>query len=297
MIFLVCYIAGICATILIGHNDAVYDAYFKQTGWDHEVYFSTVFRSVFTLLQVITLDQWSDSVARHVIRNQPVMLVFFIALLCIVTFGLLNIIVGVVVENALATAAKDRKKIRRAKEADRQLVFNQLREIFEDADQDGSGTLSYKEVEDAIRKPEISHKLRMIEFPIEKPQQIFELLDYDDSGELTIDEFITGCLRMKGQAKSKDLLFAQVALDCMKRHYNAFEKELKVLQEKLGRLDATARAITDHGERVFLDMQQYRMRHPGERSGSIPRMDTILMKEAPWEEEPDASENEVDDDR
>lgn len=296
MITLLCYIGSIFATLWVGHNDQVYDGYFLKTGWDHEVYFSSVPRSMFTLFQVITLDQWNDSVARHVIRNQPGMILFFLALIGIATFGLLNIIVGVVVENTLATATKDERKARKAEEANRQLVFDQLREIFEDADVDKSGTLSYEEVATAIAKPEIYNKLRMIDFPVDDPEQIFELLDYDDSGELTIEEFIVGCLRMKGTAQAKDLLVAQVAVDTMKRHYVQFEKEQAILQSKLRRLDATARAIMDHGEHIFLDMQKYRARHPDERRGSIPRMNTIIMKESPWErdEEEWEAEQEAD---
>merc|ERR1719382_416123 len=131
----------------------------------------------------------------------------------------------------------------------------------------------------------------MIDFPVDDPKQVFALLTHDDRAELTIDEFITGCLRMKGNAKSKDLLVAQVALNCMKRHYNQFESELADLQKKLHKLDATARAITEHGERVFLDMRQYRMRHPSERGNNIPRMDTGVMQETPWDN-PTAEEEE-----
>lgn len=54
--------------------------------------------------------------ARHVIRNQPGMILFFLALIGIATFGLLNIIVGVVVENTLATATKDERKARKAED-------------------------------------------------------------------------------------------------------------------------------------------------------------------------------------
>ena len=70
--------------------------------------------SVFTLFQVVPLDEWSDSNARRVIRNQLGMLVFSLLIICIVTFGPLNIPVGVVVENALATAARDQTKMRKA---------------------------------------------------------------------------------------------------------------------------------------------------------------------------------------
>ena len=93
------------------------------------------------------------------------------------------------------------------------------------ADVDGSGTLKLEEVESAIQKPEIYNKLKMIDFPVDDPGQIFALLDYDESGELTTEEFITGCIRMKGPAKSKDLLVAQVGVDSMRKQYALFEQD------------------------------------------------------------------------
>merc|ERR1719428_1305835 len=151
---------------------------------------------------------------------------FFVIFIAIASFGLLNIIVGVVVESTLSTSEKDDNKIKRAQERDRQRVFDHLREIFEAADEDGSGTLTLSEVQKAINKPEIYNKLKMIEFPVEDPKQVFMLLDYDNSCELSIDEFIAGCIRMKGSAKSKDLLTAQVAVDAMKRHYTLCPRQL-----------------------------------------------------------------------
>merc|ERR1719284_2393740 len=139
----------------------------------------------------------------------------------------------------METASKDSKKIKKKKEKDRQMVFSQLREIFESADVDDSGSLTLEEVQDALNKPEIYNKLKMIDFPVDDPKQIFLLLDFDDTGELTIEEFITGCVRMKGAAKSKDLLVAQVAVDTMRRHYQEFEKELEAFQRKLRNLDKT----------------------------------------------------------
>ena len=82
-----------------------------------------------------------------------------------------------------------------------------------------------EEVESAIQKPEIYNKLKMIDFPVDDPGQIFALLDYDESGELTTEEFITGCIRMKGPAKSKDLLVAQVGVDSMRKQYALFEQD------------------------------------------------------------------------
>merc|ERR1719352_1687974 len=125
----------------------------------------------------------------------------------------------------------------------------------------------------------------MIEFPVEDPKQIFVILDYDNTGELSIDEFIAGCIRMKGSAKSKDLLAAQVAVDAMKRHYSLFEKEMEELQGKIALLDDTARALVYQGEHVFLNLREYRMRHPELEGGtaSPPRIMTGAIENAPWE--------------
>jgi hypothetical protein len=54
--------------------------------------------------------------------------------------------IGVVVERAIRTAATDSREQKRKKDLDRQQVFGQLREIFEAADVDNSGTLTLQEV-------------------------------------------------------------------------------------------------------------------------------------------------------
>merc|ERR1719454_1955799 len=218
-------------------------------------------------------------------KKQPAMVVFFVIFIAISSFGLLNIVVGVVVESTLSTSEKDDNKIKRAQERDRQRVFDHLREIFEAADEDGSGTLTLSEVQKAINKPEIYNKLKMIEFPVEDPKQVFMLPDYDNTCELSIDEFISGCIRMKGTAKSKDLLAAQVAVDTMKRHYTFFETETKELKKKIELLDDTARALVYQGEHVFLNLREYRLRHPELEGGSAsaPRIGTATLENAPWE--------------
>eukprot|EP00931_Biecheleriopsis_adriatica_P075001 TRINITY_DN48966_c0_g1_i1.p1 TRINITY_DN48966_c0_g1~~TRINITY_DN48966_c0_g1_i1.p1 ORF type:complete len:617 (+),score=143.13 TRINITY_DN48966_c0_g1_i1:97-1947(+) len=291
--FLFCYSCAIIATTVIGHNDELYDPYFtKSGGWDHEVYFATVWRSTFTLFQIMTLDQWNESIVRHVVANQPAMLIFFLIFVCVSSLGLMSIMIGVVVENTLSTANKDQNKLKAKRERDRKQVFGQLQEIFEMADVDGSGTLTLDEVEAAIQKPEIYNKLKMIEFPVDDPGQIFALLDYDESGELSTEEFITGCIRMKGPAKSKDLLVAQVGVDSMRKQYALFEQEMEKFQAKVAMLDATIRAVMGHGEHVFLDTRQYRMRHPEFKDATIPRMPTHEFTEMPWNKKQKEDEDE-----
>jgi hypothetical protein len=50
-----------------GKNER-YNPYFRESGWDHEDWFGTVGKSMFTLFQVVTGDKWAEDVVRHVVR-------------------------------------------------------------------------------------------------------------------------------------------------------------------------------------------------------------------------------------
>lgn len=39
--------------------------------------------------------------------------------------------------------------------------------------------------------------MKMIDLPVADAEELFMVLDYDGSGELSVDEFIGGCVRMK----------------------------------------------------------------------------------------------------
>lgn len=293
LLFLFIEVCAIVTTKVVGHNDDLYDPYFRTSGgWDHEVYFKTVLRSMLTLFQIMTLDSWSDDVVRHVGKQQPGMIAFFLAFIAITVLGVLNVIVGVVVEATMRTSQLDQTNYKKTKEKQRAMVFSQLKEIFENADVDGSGTLSLDEVVDAMSKPEVHNKLRMIEFPADRPAEIFNLLDYDGKGELYIEDFITGCIRMKGQAKSKDLLVAQVAVNTLRGHFHVIEEEMAKFQVKIKRLQDTAAALLGHGEHVFLSPTEYKNRHPSVKDiQNIPQMSTKELDDAPWLHSPVQSES------
>jgi Ca2+-binding EF-hand superfamily protein len=52
----------------------------------------------------------------------------------------------------------------------------------------------------------VKQNLELIEIPPEDLRMLFVLLDEDDSGEITIEEFRKGCLKLQGTAKSEGRL-------------------------------------------------------------------------------------------
>lgn len=263
LLFVTLYFFAIFATQQIGQSDEIYNEYYEKNQgiWDHEIYFGTVPRSMFTLFQICTLDNWSENIARHVKRQQPGMEWLFVAFICFTTFGLLNLVVGVIVENTLASAKVNETKMKKKREKDRLRVLNHLREFFEQSDEDGSGTLTIEEVQAAMKDPEAMNKLKLIDLPLEDPNEIFALLDVDQSGELSIDEFISGCMRIKGNAKSKDLLAVQIAVDTLGTKFSDLTSALETAGNKIHQLDSRTAEMMMKCERVFLPEREARRRN------------------------------------
>merc|ERR550514_133729 len=118
---------------------------------------------MFTLFQVLTLESWSDGVARYVLVKKPGYAVFFFFFLLITTFGLLNLVVGVIVENTLTAARSNEDKIRKRQEMERKRVLEHLKDIFEVADKDGSGEVTTAEFRKSLQDREVQNKLKMID--------------------------------------------------------------------------------------------------------------------------------------
>merc|ERR1712079_771859 len=56
-----------------------------------------------------------------------------------------------------------------------------------------------------LEDPRMKDFFRAIELDTTEARGLFKLLDLDESDEVPIDEFVTGCFRLKGSGKSLDL--------------------------------------------------------------------------------------------
>lgn len=257
LLMLLLYVTGIFMTMTVGANDELYDDYKKESGgWDHEEFFGTVGRSMFTLFQVVSLENWTTKVARHVISNQPQFAFFFFVFVMFTTYGMLNLVLGVIVEGTLAEAKQNTEKMKQKQDAERLKTLEYLRDIFEDADEDKSGTMDLSEFEKAMEDKTVQKKLRLIDLPVQDAKELYNILDADGSGSLSIDEFIGGCLRLKGHAKSKDLLAVQMSVECLAEKIDEAERNLTQNEHRMDILDKLTLNIGRKYESVIEDQHE-----------------------------------------
>merc|ERR1712193_331044 len=84
--------------------------------------------------------------------------------------------------------------------------INDVKKVFEEADDDHSGNLSWSEFQEHIKDERVQAFFRALELDAAEAQGLFQLIDTDSDQTVHLNEFINGCIRLKGQAKSLDLV-------------------------------------------------------------------------------------------
>jgi len=78
----------------------------KLFGTDNPELFGTLGRSLYTLFTVMTLEGWTNDVAKPVMEHHPWAWIFFVTYIVLTTFMVLNLFIGVVVNAMQAEAVK-----------------------------------------------------------------------------------------------------------------------------------------------------------------------------------------------
>lgn len=269
ILILIIYTFSVWTTTLIGRNQDYVDYQKISNGYEHEEFFGTIGRSMFTLMQVVTLDSWSSSVARYIVDRQWYMSFFFIIFIMMTSFSLLNLVVSLIVEQTLAeTQRLESRAAVRAEKARRQ-ELESIREIFMLADADYNGELDLKEFLNAVQDQEVLGRLLQLELPVEEATQLFQVMEGNGSRSLTMKEFIDGCTKLKGPARSKDLLAVQAQADTMARQLDMLGAELQDTERMLAALEDIANRM---GNRFEPTVQSSRRKIAQRVGGSQPTM-------------------------
>ena len=96
-------------------------------GADNPELFGTLGKSLYTLFTVMTLEGWTNDVAKPVMQNHPWAWIFFVTFIVSTTFMVLNLFIGVVV-NAMQTEAMRAEAAER--EAERDMIQEEAAPIL-----------------------------------------------------------------------------------------------------------------------------------------------------------------------
>lgn len=170
----------------------------------YQVY-GTVPLSLLTLYKTFTGGQnWGDLLT----PLEDMHWMYSVAFLGFITlnfFGVLNVVAAIFVESTLQSQQHHKELLMHDKQVKQLMVIEHLKEIFASIDQRGKGSISAEEMEFILADPDQSLYLESVDITAGDARVLFQLLDQDGNGEISIDEFCNGCLRLKGEAKSMDI--------------------------------------------------------------------------------------------
>jgi len=200
-LFIVVYCVAVALTTLKGYNDLLMERW-----WYANQYVGTVYRSMWTVLQVITLDAWATDIIRPLSEISPIAVCLLFVTLIFCTFGVLNIIIAVMVESIHTRVQHSQNKANNALVQTEEWLLNSLVEEFCEADLDGNGELDLDEFRRMLRNDSLRRKLRLLNVVCDEAEELFQAMDADKSGSISPEEFVAGLKKLKGLAKGQDLV-------------------------------------------------------------------------------------------
>merc|ERR1711979_71197 len=78
-------------------------------------------------------------------------------------------------------------------------------ELFGIIDQDGSGSITIGEVEAALLRSEVRAYLGSLGVEPTDAWTLFKLIDSDKTGVIDLEQFVSGCMDLRGGAKAAHL--------------------------------------------------------------------------------------------
>jgi hypothetical protein len=132
-------------------------------------------------------------------------------------FAVIGVINGVFMQETFKVSSNDDAIMIRRKEHDVRIWSAKVHRLFQATDHDGDGVVDHGEFHAVMRDPDIKMWMSSLDLPVGDPDALFELLDADETGELTPEEMVRGVLRLRGAAKSVDLIAFKKQLDRLQR--------------------------------------------------------------------------------
>lgn len=202
LLVMIFYLFGILFTQAASDHLKVHGQESFSGGRAMAFYWASLPKSMYTLFKVVTGGVTWEVAAAPLSDIDGIWLVIFIIFVTFALFAVLNVITGVFCQSAIEGAQNDYELVVQSHLANRRMYCGKIRQLFADIDLDGSGTINVNEFEMHLKNEKVKAYFASLELDIEDAWALFKLLDTDDSNVIDLEEFLMGCMRLKGSAKA-----------------------------------------------------------------------------------------------
>eukprot|EP00440_Ansanella_granifera_P053876 gb/GFBE01058408.1/.p1 GENE.gb/GFBE01058408.1/~~gb/GFBE01058408.1/.p1 ORF type:complete len:661 (+),score=153.44 gb/GFBE01058408.1/:1-1983(+) len=267
IIFLFCLYGFACVAVeLIAKHPLVEED--EEFRHDALKYFGSLTKALLTLLRYACLDNMSE-VHELLVEKDPMLGIYFVILTFVVSLVLFHLLGAVIFASTLDQNQQEMDGYKTEQAETWTKLISGLRELFFRLDEDMSGQLSKEELMniDPVDMKELTDALGGSPM---SASQVFDALDVDGSGEISIDEFFDG--------------IRDVVLDRSHLGHKRLEKQVETIHWRLKEMFSAQYEMKVQLARIFgeRDLQSPRLGGRRPNMGEVPKLgsSTLRMQES-----------------
>lgn len=180
-------------------------------------HFGTLDRSTINLYMAMTGGtDWS--VQYDAMRPlSGIYLALFLLYITFSIYALANVVTGIFLENARNSGKRDREHVIAEELQTKTQFLHELQRVFDEMDANDSGTISKEEFEGTLQDERVQAYFNAMKLDAREVEYLFALLDFDGSGEVSYSEFVDGCWKLQGEARSLDMKILQLEIESLSK--------------------------------------------------------------------------------
>jgi hypothetical protein len=286
---------AIILTVGYGKKDGEEFDYSESFG-DHDEYWGTTSRSLYTLTQVMTFSEAMRPVVWVLVRRYPFLIILFVVFWTVSVLMISNLLTSTVVETTMTYSRSSSEFAAK----DLQLMFTSvlqsMQHIFIEADADGNGVLDMEEMETMMAMPRVTDRMKVLDIPLMDLMMMYRLFDVANIEEVPVDMFFRGVSRLRGDASAFDM--HHVAVDMVRHTKTAdtlrgkYESCNDILGSVLDNVDQLEREVIRGGKEDGRDPVLINRRRP--RADGDKPSDGIRAMSPDWHPDADSDDEEED---
>jgi len=163
-----------------------------------KVFFGSLPMTILTLFMSVSggVDYWD--VLRLLLIMSWGYAVLFIVFIILTVLAVMNVINAIFVNDAMETTRMD-KDLRMQQEADEtRMMLERLQSLFFEMDETERGSISQEDFLNQVQRHDVKYAFSLIGVHFADAATFFKHLNASGNGQLSIDEFVIGCIRIKG---------------------------------------------------------------------------------------------------
>lgn len=165
---------------------------------------------------------------------------FFLFYVSFTYFAVLNVVTGVFCQSAIENAQKDHAAVVQNILDNKESHLKKIRALFFKLGADDTGVVTFDMLQEQFSTPAVREYFESLGLDVSDAWSFFKLLDVDGGGAVEIEEFLLGCLRLRGQARAMDIAKLMFDQNWLIKSQGKFQH---FVEEQLNKLSGEVRIL------------------------------------------------------